>query len=75
MGMNFLTAGIDLGVQSVKLVVLNQERQILCKDSEVVRGNFPSALETIFRRNLASLSAQKFYSQPPERPEQPGLSA
>lgn len=57
--MSFLAVGLDLGVQSLKLVVLSPERQLIFRDSQAVRGNFFSALETILRRNLASLSGQK----------------
>lgn len=57
--MSFLAVGLDLGVQSVKLVVLSPERKLIFRDSQPVRGNFFSALETIIRRNLALLSGQK----------------
>ena len=57
--MSFLALGLDLGIQSIKLSVLDQERKILVKDSQPVRGNFPAALETILRRNQASLSGKK----------------
>ncbi len=58
--MSFLAAGLDLGVQSVKLVVLDQNRRLLIRDSQAVRGNFLSALETILSRGLSSFSDQKF---------------
>lgn len=57
--MDFLAAGLDLGVRAIKLAVLDPERHIQVKDSQPVSGNFPQALETILRRNLPSLSDQK----------------
>ncbi|MDH7492992.1 MAG: acyl-CoA dehydratase activase [Candidatus Saccharicenans sp.] len=56
--MGFLAVGLDLGLQSIKLVVLDSERQLRLRDSEQVRGNFPAALKAIVRRNLAALSGQ-----------------
>ncbi|MCX8159740.1 MAG: acyl-CoA dehydratase activase [Candidatus Saccharicenans sp.] len=57
--MSFLAVGLDLGVQSVKLVVLSPKRQILWKESQAVKGNFFSALDTILRKSLPSLSGQR----------------
>ncbi|MBC7349247.1 MAG: hypothetical protein H5U05_04665 [Candidatus Aminicenantes bacterium] len=54
--MAFLAVGLDLGLQSIKLAVLEPDRQLRLSDSEPVRGNFPAALKAIFRRNLASFS-------------------
>ncbi|MDI6848591.1 MAG: acyl-CoA dehydratase activase [Candidatus Saccharicenans sp.] len=57
--MGFLAVGLDLGVRAIKLAVLDPGRHIQVKDSQPVSGNFPSALETILRKNLPSISGQK----------------
>ncbi|HAR36345.1 MAG TPA: CoA activase, partial [Acidobacteria bacterium] len=54
--MDFLAVGLDLGLQSIKLAVLEPDRQLRLRDSEPVRGKFPTALKAIIRRNLTLLA-------------------
>lgn len=56
--MAFLAVGLDFGVQSIKLAVIDSGRKLQLQDSETVRGNFQAALEAIIKRNLAPLSGQ-----------------
>lgn len=56
--MSRLSLGLDLGVQALKLVVLDENYNLLRKDSELVRGNIVRALEELLKRNLSSLAQE-----------------
>jgi len=56
--MSRLSLGLDLGVQALKLVVLDENYNLLRKDSELVCGNIVRALEELLKRNLSSLAQE-----------------
>ncbi len=59
--MNRLAVGIDLGIQSLKLVVIDSERKIIHQDTEKASGNFSSALASLLQRNARRFSGQQLF--------------
>jgi predicted CoA-substrate-specific enzyme activase len=54
-------AGLDLGVQSVKLVVLDEQYKILKKETEPVKGNLLLATENLLKRTFPSDREARIY--------------
>lgn len=59
--MSWLAVGLDLGVQSVKLAVLDRDRNLVTCDSEKVGGHLPTAIDNLWRRNSGLFSGQQLF--------------
>lgn len=57
--MDWISCGLDLGVQSVKLVALNENLRIKHHDAEPVKGNLFLALKNLFDRIPASTESKE----------------
>lgn len=57
--MDRVFAGLDLGVRSLKLVILDQNLKLIRKDLEPVRGNLFSALKNLLQRNLSEFQGNE----------------
>jgi len=53
--MERMMVGLDLGVSTLKLVILDRKSEIIAKDYEPVRGNLLVALKRILQRNSSVL--------------------
>ncbi|HPP24723.1 MAG TPA: acyl-CoA dehydratase activase, partial [Candidatus Saccharicenans sp.] len=53
--------GLDLGVQSVKLAILDNHHQLIKKDLEPVKGQLHQALNTLLDRNFIEDADDKLY--------------
>ncbi|HAV41673.1 MAG TPA: hypothetical protein DCW97_04590, partial [Acidobacteria bacterium] len=51
-----LLVGLDLGVESVKLAILNDRHQVIKKDLEPVKGQLLLALNNLLNRNFSQAS-------------------
>ncbi len=53
--------GLDLGIQSVKLAILDNHHQLIKKDLEPVKGQLHQALNTLLDRNFIPEADNKLY--------------
>lgn len=53
--------GLDLGVRSIKLVILNQQAKLVKKDSELVSGNSLASLKNLLERNSPHLNGKRLF--------------
>ncbi len=59
--MKSLAVGVDLGVQSLKLVVVDGHRKILFRDTEKLGSHLPTALTNLLRRTSAHFPGDLFF--------------